>query len=82
MNNRLTAKGVVAIIFILIGFLIGRVSSPDVETIKVAGDERWCFYGEYENMANYKATQAPVRSFITFRGSRVWVFVPCETTYD
>lgn len=81
MKNYYRAKGIVIIIVLVIGILIGRWSDPH-DLIKVESDERWCFYAEYGDMQGFQADVSHSKQFISFKGSRVQTFVPCDTIYE
>lgn len=81
MNNKLTAKGVVAIGFILVGFILGRVSVSEPEPVMVDIESKYCFYAEYESIDNFDATQRPQSVFISFFNGKVRVYADCDSIY-
>lgn len=70
----MTKNIIIAILVAVIGFTMSR----ETEVVMVEVTTKWCFYAEYEDIGSFNAVQSPQRSFISIKGSKYQVFVPCE----
>lgn len=66
------------IIIIVLLIIISYLARVEPEVIMVEVETKWCFYAEYSNLDNFKATKSPQMSFVNIKGSEYQVFVPCD----
>jgi len=79
MNNKHTAKGIIVLLAIAIGYFLGSMSEQEIQVVHIEDGITLCFNAKYANFATFKGSQSPERSFIFISGSEVWTFVPCNS---
>lgn len=79
MNNKHTAKGILVLLVLAVGYFLGSVFGSEDVFIEVDNETKWCFYADYEDAGDYDVTQRPQTSFISIKGSKYRVFAHCET---